>query len=77
MVSLAVKNELIQQKQTLAKQREEYVKKRAIIAHELDLLREQEEELLQERSRDSERILKENHKLQVLTNINSIKLCKY
>jgi cell division protein FtsB len=63
----AIKNELIQQKQTLAKQREEYVRKKMLIARELDLLRDQEEELLEEKSRDNDRILKENNKLQVCT----------
>jgi hypothetical protein len=66
-VCLAIKNELIQQKQTLAKQREEYVRKKMLIARELDLLRDQEEELLEEKSRDNDRILKENNKLQVCT----------
>ncbi|PSN44338.1 hypothetical protein C0J52_11112 [Blattella germanica] len=61
----AVKNEMIQQKQTLSKQREEYVRKKALIAHELQLLREQEEDLLEENSRDNDRILKENNKLQM------------
>jgi hypothetical protein len=64
-VCLAIKNELLQQKQTLAKQREEYVRKKMLIARELNLLREQEEELLEEKSRDNDRILKENNKLQV------------
>jgi hypothetical protein len=62
---LAIKNELLQQKQTLAKQREEYVRKKTLITRELGLLRKQEEELLQENSRDNDRILKENNKLQV------------
>ncbi|KAJ9579570.1 hypothetical protein L9F63_004755, partial [Diploptera punctata] len=61
----AVKNELIQQKQTLSKQREEYVRKKTLIARELELLKEQEEDLLEEHSRDNDRILKENHKLQL------------
>ncbi|PNF20626.1 hypothetical protein B7P43_G04256 [Cryptotermes secundus] len=61
----AIKNELIQQKQALAKQREEYVRKKVLIARELDLLRDQEEELLEEKSRDNDRILKENNKLQL------------
>lgn len=38
-----------------------------LIARELDLLRDQEEELLEEKSRDNDRILKENNKLQVCT----------
>jgi hypothetical protein len=38
-----------------------------LISRELDLLREQEEELLEEKSRDNDRILKENNKLQVCT----------
>jgi hypothetical protein len=65
-VCSAIKNELIQQKQTLAKQREEYVRKKMLITRELQLLRDQEAELLDEKSRDNERILKENNKLQVL-----------
>lgn len=63
----AIKNELIQQKQTLAKQREEYVRKKMLITRELELLRDQEAELLDEKSRDNDRILKENNKLQVCT----------
>lgn len=66
-VCIAIKNELIQQKQALAKQREEYFRKKILIARELDLLRDQEEELLEEKSRDNDRILKENNKLQVCT----------
>ncbi|XP_069674075.1 serine/arginine repetitive matrix protein 2-like isoform X2 [Periplaneta americana] len=61
----AIKNELIQQKQTLAKQREEYFRKKALISRELELLREQEEELLEENSRENDRFLKENNKLQL------------
>ncbi|GLH15840.1 Uncharacterized protein GBIM_20259 [Gryllus bimaculatus] len=63
----AIQHELMQQKQTLAKQREEYVKKAVVIARELNLLKDQEAELLREDSRDSKatRILKENHKLQL------------
>lgn len=61
----AIKNELIQQKQTLAKQREEYVRKKMLITRELELLRDQEAELLDEKSRDNDRILKENNKLQL------------
>lgn len=72
---LAVKNELLQQKQTLAKQREEYVRKKMLIARELNLLREQEEELLEEKSRDNDRILKENNKLQVRKQFGSL-FCK-
>ena len=63
----AIKNEMIQQKQTLAIQREEYVRKKMLISRELQLLRDQETELLDEKSRDNERILKENNKLQVCT----------
>jgi len=58
---------MIQQKQTLAIQREEYVRKKMLISRELQLLRDQETELLDEKSRDNERILKENNKLQVCT----------
>jgi hypothetical protein len=74
-VCLAIKNELLQQKQTLAKQREEYVRKKMLIARELNLLREQEEELLEEKSRDNDRILKENNKLQVCKHFGSF-FCK-
>ena len=38
-----------------------------LITRELQLLRDQEAELLDEKSRDNERILKENNKLQVCT----------
>jgi hypothetical protein len=58
---------MIQQKQTFSKQREEYVRKKMLITRELQLLRDQEAELLDEKSRDNERILKENNKLQVCT----------
>jgi hypothetical protein len=57
----------MQQKQTLAKQREEYIRKKMLISRELELLRDQEAELLDEKSRDNDRILKENNKLQVRT----------
>lgn len=61
----AIKNEALQQKQTLSKQREEYSRKSTMISRELQLLKDQEQELRAENSRDNERILRENNKLQV------------
>ena len=56
---------MLQQKQTLTKQREEYVRKSLLISRELKLLKEQETELIEENSKDNLRFLKENNKLQV------------
>lgn len=54
-----------QQKATLAKQREEYVKKSATLQRELEILRQQCDEIGKEGGRENNRILKENQKLQV------------
>lgn len=54
-----------QQKATLAKQREEYVKKSATLQHELEILRQQCDEIGKEGGRENNRIIKENQKLQV------------
>ncbi|XP_046384230.1 zinc finger matrin-type protein CG9776-like isoform X2 [Ischnura elegans] len=61
----AIKKEQKEQKLTLIKQREEYFKKSGVLMRELELLREQKEELLEEKSCDNDRILKENGKLQL------------
>ncbi|XP_071442050.1 zinc finger matrin-type protein CG9776-like isoform X2 [Hetaerina americana] len=61
----AIKKEQKEQKLTLIKQREEYYKKSSVLMRELELLREQKEELLKEKSCDNDRILKENGKLQL------------
>lgn len=54
-----------QQKATLAKQREEYVKKSATLQRELEILRQQCDEIGKEGGRENNRIIKENQKLQV------------
>lgn len=56
-----------QQRATLIKQRDEYLRKASVLRRELDKLRLQKHELLCEESppRDSQRILRENAKLQV------------
>lgn len=54
-----------QQKATLAKQREEYVKKSATLQRELEILRQQCDEIGKDGGRENNRILKENQKLQV------------
>lgn len=54
-----------QQKATLAKQREEYVKKSVTLQNELKILREQFDEIGKEGGRENNRIIKENQKLQV------------
>lgn len=56
-----------QQQATLIKQRDEYLRKNKVLRRELEKLRLQKHELLAEKSppRDSERILRENAKLQV------------
>lgn len=61
----AIERELRTQKQNLVTQRDEYIRKSKVFERELGLLRGQEEELSAENSRDNERILQENHKLQV------------
>lgn len=60
-----------QQQATLIKQRDEYLRKGSVLRRELEKLRIQKQELLSEKSppRDSERILRENAKLQVSENI--------
>lgn len=62
----AIAAEVKQQKATLAKQREEYVKKSTILERELDTLRHQCDEIGKEGGRDNNRIVKENQKLQVI-----------
>lgn len=54
-----------QQKATLSKQRDEYIKKSATLQRELEILRKQCEEIGKEGGRDNNRIIKENQKLQV------------
>ncbi|KAF5294256.1 hypothetical protein FQR65_LT10842 [Abscondita terminalis] len=63
----AVAQELKQQKAQMAKQREEYVRKAAVLRRELDLLRNQKQGLLAEHSteHDNNHILRENNKLQI------------
>lgn len=56
---------MLNQQQTLVKQREEYVRKSLLISRELKLLKEQERDLLEENSKENVRFLKENNKLQV------------
>lgn len=58
-----------QQKAQLIKQREDYVKKVAVLRHELEQLRIQKQELVgdgRSSNRDLNNILKENDKLQVI-----------
>lgn len=56
-----------QQRAQLMTQREEYVKKASVLRRELELLRDQKQDLLSDgsRDRDLDLILKENDKLQV------------
>ncbi|KAK4886736.1 hypothetical protein RN001_003007 [Aquatica leii] len=63
----AVAQELKQQKAEMAKQREEYVRRASVLRRELDLLRNQKQELLAEHSseHDNNHILRENNKLQI------------
>lgn len=70
---IAVAQELKQQKAQMAKQREEYVRKAAVLRRELDLLRNQKQELLAEHSSEHENnhILRENSKLQVTLVVSS------
>lgn len=58
---------MMQQKAQLHKQREDYVKKLSVLQRELELLRNQKNELQGTRSppRDLDSIVKENEKLQV------------
>lgn len=60
----AIEQELLQQKRTLAKQREDYVKRKFSLNRELNRLKDQKRELLKENSKENERILRENAKLQ-------------
>ncbi|KAL1138736.1 hypothetical protein AAG570_008798 [Ranatra chinensis] len=60
----AVEQEMMQQKRTLEKQREDYIYKSNSLKRELNRLKDQKRELLQEDSKDNERILRENAKLQ-------------
>lgn len=60
-----------QQKATLAKQREEYVKKSMTLQRELEILRQQCDEIGKEGGRENNRIIKENQKLQVSNGFTS------
>ncbi|XP_049825369.1 zinc finger matrin-type protein CG9776 isoform X3 [Aethina tumida] len=62
----AVAQEMQQQRAQLMTQREEYVKKASVLRRELELLRDQKQDLLSDgsRDRDLDLILKENDKLQ-------------
>lgn len=63
--------EIEQQKAQLIKQREDYVKKVSVLRHELEQLRIQKQDLVgdgRNTKRDLGNILKENDKLQVMTN---------
>ncbi|CAH1401130.1 unnamed protein product [Nezara viridula] len=70
----AIEQELLQQKRTLAKQREDYVKRKFSLNRELNRLKDQKRELLKENSKENERILRENAKLQneILQKLKSI-----
>lgn len=70
--SVAIAAELKQQKATLAKQREEYVKKSTTLQRELEILRKQCDEIGKEGGRENNRIVKENQKLQVMSSIGSL-----
>ncbi|KAF7992980.1 hypothetical protein HCN44_005761 [Aphidius gifuensis] len=61
----AIAAEAKQQKATLTKQRDEYVKKSTTLQRELEILREQCDEIAKESGRENTRIVKENQKLQV------------
>lgn len=65
----AIAAEVKQQKATLAKQREEYVKKSTTLQRELEILRQQCDEIGKEGGRENNRIIKENQKLQVCNNL--------
>lgn len=65
------------------KQREDYVKKAAVLRHELEQLRNQKQDLMSDGTtdRDLELILRENDKLQVMYKIEflvkfCLKICK-
>lgn len=68
----AIAAEVKQQKATLAKQREEYVKKSTTLQRELEILRQQCDEIGKEGGRENNRIIKENQKLQVYNNLYEI-----
>lgn len=59
----------------MAKQREEYVKKSATLQRELEILRQQCDEIGKEGGRENNRILKENQKLQVINTWSFISIC--
>ncbi|XP_034952505.1 zinc finger matrin-type protein CG9776-like [Chelonus insularis] len=61
----AIAAEMKQQQATLSKQREEYVKKTMTLQRELEILRQQCDEIGKEGGRENNRIVKENQKLQV------------
>lgn len=65
----AIESEMRHQKIALSKQREDYIKKAAILKKELDTLKDQRSELRGDNKRspspDTKRFLKENTKLQV------------
>lgn len=67
LIIAAIANEMKQQQATLTKQRDEYLRKASVLRRELEKLRLQKHELLSDKSppRDSQRILRENAKLQV------------
>ncbi|XP_011310962.1 zinc finger matrin-type protein CG9776-like isoform X2 [Fopius arisanus] len=57
--------EVKQQRATLVKQRDEYMKKSTTLQRELEILRQQCDEIGKESGRENNRIVKENQKLQV------------
>uniref|UniRef100_A0A0K8SPL5 U1-type domain-containing protein n=2 Tax=Lygus hesperus TaxID=30085 RepID=A0A0K8SPL5_LYGHE len=60
----AVEQELVQQKRTLAIQREEYFKKKISLTRDLKSLKDKKRELQKDNSKGSEKLFKENLKLQ-------------
>lgn len=66
---LAIAAEKKQQQVTLLKQREEYVRKTTTLQRELEILRQQCNEIGKEDGREN-RIVKENQKLQVFVKVN-------
>lgn len=68
-LAAAIESEMRHQKAALSKQREDYIKKTAILKKELETLRDQRNELRGDAKRspspDTKRFLKENTKLQV------------
>ncbi|XP_015109745.1 zinc finger matrin-type protein CG9776 isoform X3 [Diachasma alloeum] len=61
----AIQAEVKQQRATLVKQRDGYVKKSTTLQRELEILRQQCDEIGKESGRENNRIVKENQKLQV------------